>query len=369
MLKFFSLKAEGSTVSNSSDAKVDDDLAVELSFRQKMDKMFSDALEKKGSYGDIEDYKAKQEELDKFYSDRSESTWRQRLSIMWANDEYGMYSPELIFVKQATELGLLLGMCYGAYHESAKAHRIFLEQNKYTMFQHPREAQRALQDRYVLAMMQGGWRSGWRMGVLAFTFTSVVQSLVVIRTYINPLDYAIGGAAMGAVYRFNMGPKGMLGAGIGGALVGFQGGVLTWGLQKLSGETVAEKWEREYEAIRQGKELKIERIHNQDGRREIVIEEENRVKFPSPDVNVESEPEKDWVRDITIKITEWMENIGLLKGHSNDTFRISNDAQVHSLSKTSIHRVGLNNTGDIKLDLENSSDSIRTQPERNDRNL
>ena len=51
-------------------------------------------------------------------------------------------------------MGLLLGLCYGSYGESAKVYRIFLEQNKYTMFQHPREAQRALQDRIVLAMIQ-----------------------------------------------------------------------------------------------------------------------------------------------------------------------------------------------------------------------
>ena len=78
------------------------------------------------------------------------------------------------------------------------------------MFQHPREAQRAPQDRVVLlAMMQGGWKMGWRFGLVTGVFLSVTQSLSVIRNSINPLDYAAGGLAMGAVYRFNMGPRGI----------------------------------------------------------------------------------------------------------------------------------------------------------------
>ena len=89
------------------------------------------------------------------------------------------------------------------------------------MFQHPREAQRALQDRVVLAMMQGGWKMGWRFGLVTGVFLSVAQSLTVIRISINTLDYAAGGLAMGAVYKFNMGPRGMAGAiyGLGSGLI------------------------------------------------------------------------------------------------------------------------------------------------------
>merc|ERR1719228_2620789 len=119
--------------------------------------------------------------------------------MMWSFDEYGVPGPELYFVKQATELSLFGGLCYGAFQESAKVQRIFLEQNKYTMFQHPREAQRAMQDRVTLAMVQGGWRAGWRMGLLGFTFSAVAQSLTAIRNYVNPLDYAVAGGVMGAV--------------------------------------------------------------------------------------------------------------------------------------------------------------------------
>jgi len=354
MLKFMSLKAEGGTSTNNSEAKQQDSLDAEVSWYKKFDKLINQNLvkEKKTTDHDVLAHAAREEELEKYYSDRSESTWRERLNVMWSVDAYGMKSPEVMFVKQATELSFFLGVCYGAYHESAKVQRIFLEQNKYTMFQHPREAQRAMQERIVLGMVQGGWRSGWRMGVLSFTFTSVCQSLVVMRNYINPLDYAVGGAVMGAVYKFNMGPKGMLGAGVAGSLLGFQAGILTWAFQKFSGETVAEKWEREYGIIREANDLKKDKTVKKDQRLEIIIEEENKIK-PGSWVEIEEE-EQDWFRNMTVKITELMERIGFLKKHSEDTFRISYDSQEQGVVKSSLP----------KLDLGNPSE-IRTQPETN----
>lgn len=355
MLKFMYLKAEGGTSTNASEAKQQDSLDAELPWIRKMDKMINENLwsEKKTTDHDVPAHTAKQEELDKYYSDRSETTWRERLNVMWSVDAYGMFSPEVQFVKQATELSFFAGLCYGAYHESAKVQRIFLEQNKYTMFQHPREAQRAMQERIVLGMVQGGWRSGWRMGVLSFTFTSVCQSLVVMRNYINPLDYAMGGAVMGAVYKVNMGPKGMLGAGVAGSLLGFQAGILTWGLQKFSGETVAEKWEREYSVIREANDLKKGKTVKKDPRLEIIIEEENRVK---PGTWVQNEENKeDWFRNMTVKITVLMERMGFLKTHSEDSFRISDDSQEQGVVKSRLHQ----------LDIGNPSE-LRTQPETND---
>ncbi len=38
----------------------------------------------------------------------------------------------------------------------------------------------------------------------------------------------------------------MLGAGVAGSLIGVQAGVLFWLLQRLSGETIEERWAREY---------------------------------------------------------------------------------------------------------------------------
>merc|ERR1719370_1837901 len=102
--------------------------------------------------------------VEEYYKgDREGYNWRTRLKMMWRVDEWGLLSPELDNVKWTTQIGFFSGAAYGAFHESAKVQRIFLEQNKYTMFQHPREAQRAMQDRVALqcSKVVGGRAGGW----------------------------------------------------------------------------------------------------------------------------------------------------------------------------------------------------------------
>merc|ERR1711990_919071 len=130
-----------------------------------------------------------------------------------------------------------------------------------------------MQDRVALAMIQGGWRAGWRMGLLGFTFSAVAQSLTAVRNYINPLDYAVAGGVMGAVYKVGMGPKGMIGAGVGGALLGLQGGVLVWGLQKLTGITVAERWHIDYLKQQEQNQEEASKKVEKDGRTQVVLKD------------------------------------------------------------------------------------------------
>ena len=281
----------------------------------------------KPSTYDIPGLEQKKEEKTSFYSDRSSSSWQDRLGYMWQPDEYGQYSPELQFVREGTLLSFFAGAAWGAWQESAKIHRIFLEQNKYTMFQHPREAQRALQDRIVLAMIQGGWRAGWRMGVLTFTMTSVCQSLTVIRNYINPLDFGAGGAAMGAVYRFNMGPRGMLGAGIGGGVLGLSAGIVVWAAQAISGESVAERWHREFQNMEMKKRAKEDIIANKEKRKELIEEEEmkkQKIIQPEEDTPYTLNRE-DRYRAFIMKISEWLEYLGVTGRSGADNFRLIKD--------------------------------------------
>ena len=92
---------------------------------------------------------------------------------------------------------------------------------------------------------------GWRFGLVTGVFLSVTQSLTVIRNSINPLDYAAGGLAMGAVYRFNMGPRGMA-----GAIYGLGTGLIASWIQLVSGESVEDRWNREFITIGQKKRAK-----------------------------------------------------------------------------------------------------------------
>jgi len=275
--------------------------------------------------------------VDEYYKgDREGYNWRTRLKMMWRVDEWGFLSPELENVKWTTEIGFFSGAAYGAFHESAKVQRIFLEQNKYTMFQHPREAQRAMQDRVALAMIQGGWRAGWRMGLLGFTFSAVAQSLTAIRNYVNPLDYAVAGGVMGAVYKVGMGPKGMIGAGVGGAILGLQGGVLVWGLQKLTGITVAERWYIDYlKQQEQNKEEATKKVEK-DGRTQVVLKE----AAMTTQEKLEIAAEESTAAKLIVTVRKWLGDEGLrnLEEQSNlksPAEEISKSQKIQSDSKSS----------------------------------
>ena len=277
------------------------------------------------------------EVVDEYYKgDREGYNWRTRLKMMWRVDEWGFLSPELENVKWTTEIGFFSGAAYGAFHESAKVQRIFLEQNKYTMFQHPREAQRAMQDRVALAMIQGGWRAGWRMGLLGFTFSAVAQSLTAIRNYVNPLDYAVAGGVMGAVYKVGMGPKGMIGAGVGGAILGLQGGVLVWGLQKLTGITVAERWYIDYlKQQEQNKEEASKKVEK-DGRTQVVLKEAEM----TTQEKLEMAAEESTAAKLIVTVRKWLGDEGLrnLEVQSNSSSpaeEISKSQKIQSDSKSS----------------------------------
>ena len=132
---------------------------------------------------------------------------------------------------------------------------------------------------------------------------------------------------MGAVYRFNMGPKGMVGAGALGCMCGLTTGVIVWVAQKLSGETVADRWRKEFFLIEERKRVQEEAVAKKDVRgQEIQQEERERVSTAKVVVPEENTPytldSEDRIRLLTIKVTEWMESVGILRPQGHDNFRI-----------------------------------------------
>ena len=94
-----------------------------------------DEKQNKNSNYDLPDLQKAKAAKAAYYEDRTSSTWRERLRYMWRPDEYGNLSPELQFVWETSFGSFLVAALFGSYTESAKIYRIFLEQNKYTMFQ------------------------------------------------------------------------------------------------------------------------------------------------------------------------------------------------------------------------------------------
>lgn len=54
------------------------------------------------------------------------------------------------------------------------------------------------------------------------------------------LEYTVGGMVSGAIYKFSLGPKGMVSGGFFGGLIGTFGGSMLYIISKLSGVTMNE---------------------------------------------------------------------------------------------------------------------------------
>lgn len=191
----------------------------------------------------------KPDELREQYDNREELTWKEKLKLMWRRDNYGNLSPELEFVYGATKISFILGFVTGAYQDSKEVFTKFMEQNKQTMFKHPREAQAILQEQVTYHMLKGGLRKGLKTGIVVTSYVALCQTAHAIRNYVNPLDHIACGFTLGGMYRFMGGPKAMLGSGFLGGSMGLIDGVCTWSLYKLSGESISERWARELESI------------------------------------------------------------------------------------------------------------------------
>jgi len=244
------------------------------------------------------------EEYNQMYSDRSSLTASQRLSLMWRFDEYGEVSPELSSVIASVKLATLIGAGYGMYTESRRITKKFLDTHKHEMFKHPREAVASLQDQALLAYFKGGSRWGLKLFILSFSYVSVAQSMACIRNYINPLDHALAGAVMGAIFKFNMGPKGMLSGGVVGSLLGLNGGLMTWLLQYASGETVEERWQREYLHIRNTINAKGTESKQNDVRLKTIMTDSKHLLGDSEE---EEKEETSWIRNTILAIQRWID--------------------------------------------------------------
>ena len=140
---------------------------------------------------------------------------------------------------------------------------------------------------------------------------------------------------MGAVYRFNMGPRGMIGAGTLGGVCGLTTGIIVWCAQKLSGESVEDRWRKEFFFIEEKKRVLEEAAAKKDVRgQEIQKEERERVSTAKVVVPEENTPytldSEDRVRLLTIKVTQWLESVGILRSSGNDNFRITSETESES---------------------------------------
>merc|ERR1712079_434443 len=95
----------------------------------------------------------------------------------------------------------------------------------------------------------------------------------------------------------------------------------------LSGESVAERWQREFQNMEEKKRVKEEILANKETRKDLIEEEEmkkQRIIQPEEETQY-TLGEEDRLRSVIMKILEWLEYLGVTGRSGADNFRIIKD--------------------------------------------
>ncbi|XP_009322229.1 PREDICTED: complex I assembly factor TIMMDC1, mitochondrial, partial [Pygoscelis adeliae] len=90
-----------------------------------------------------------------------------------------------------------------------------------------------------------GWRWCWRVAAFVTIFNTVSTGLAVYRNKTTISNFASAGAFTGALFRMHLGLQGLAGGFVFGTAFGIPAGGLLMIMQKLAGETLQEKRNRE----------------------------------------------------------------------------------------------------------------------------
>lgn len=179
-------------------------------------------------------------------------TGKDRLYLMFSIDEFGRISSEVNAIYQAGFLGFLVGACYGGFVSSRVAYVNFMERNQATAFKSSFEAKRKLQDQVTVTFAKGAFKWGWRLALFTTSYIGIQTVISVYRGKSSIYEYLVAGGTTGALYKFSMGPKGMVSGGLVGMAFGGVAGLASLALLKASGTTMEEVrfWQYKWKASR-----------------------------------------------------------------------------------------------------------------------
>ncbi|XP_059612476.1 RPII140-upstream gene protein [Phlebotomus argentipes] len=184
-----------------------------------------------------------------------DDTGMDRLRTMFSLDADEYISPELQSIKQAGLTGLFIGVLYGGFIRSRKAYLDFMERNDATSFTSHWDAKKQLQNEVTTNFAKGAWRWGWRLGLFSTTYVGFITMFSVYRGKSTIFEYSLAGLTAGALYKMNLGLRGMMAGGFAGCLLGTVGGVVSLSILKVSGMSMEEVryWQHKWKVDRDTK--------------------------------------------------------------------------------------------------------------------
>ncbi|XP_062383950.1 complex I assembly factor TIMMDC1, mitochondrial isoform X2 [Sardina pilchardus] len=168
-----------------------------------------------------------------------------RIKDLFDTSDGGIYSEEVSNVAKSSLMAALVGMMYGGMPAARHARQRFIQLNQAEVFRTQIEAVRASHNAAIRGFLRYGWRWSWRVAAFVTLFNTVSTGLCVYTDQNSLGYYGVAGAVTGGLFRFSLGPVGMLAGSVIGGLLGLPAGALIGIAQKAAGETLREKRRRE----------------------------------------------------------------------------------------------------------------------------
>ncbi|NP_001127864.1 upstream of RpII140 [Nasonia vitripennis] len=156
---------------------------------------------------------------DKIFDPSKQTGW-DRVKALFSKHQDTTFHPKLVSVVHTSIASFVIGGIIGGIKSSRTTFIQFIENNEATKFESQFHAKRLLSDKMFTSFGSGGLKLGIRV---SFFCTSLMLSYVLISTYKNKdaiWYYSAGGAYAGAIYKFPLGPKGMISGGVFGGFFG-----------------------------------------------------------------------------------------------------------------------------------------------------
>ncbi|XP_068281145.1 complex I assembly factor TIMMDC1, mitochondrial [Nyctibius grandis] len=169
----------------------------------------------------------------------------ERLSELWRLDERQRYPEETVNIVKSAFTGGVVGWLYGGLPAFYHARKAFIEGSHGELFQNRADAVQSAHRAGLRSFIRYGWRWSWRVAAFVTIFNTVSTGLSAYRNKTTISNFASAGAFTGALFRMHLGLQGLAGGVVFGAVFGIPAGGLLMVMQKLAGETLQEKRNRE----------------------------------------------------------------------------------------------------------------------------
>ncbi|XP_070559655.1 complex I assembly factor TIMMDC1, mitochondrial-like [Ptychodera flava] len=164
---------------------------------------------------------------------------------LFRSRELGLLSEEMGYVFRYSAGAFVLGFVYGGFPASHLSRGRYIEKSHATTYEHRVEAVRQSHNAGMRGFIRYGWRWGWRVAVLTGMFQGFNLVLATYRNKVDTLNYVTAAGVAGALYKIQLGPKGVFAGGVIGSLLGIPVGLSLVSLQYIAGENILEQFRRE----------------------------------------------------------------------------------------------------------------------------